>query len=539
MRGFKNYLGIFLAIVAFFCFVAAISESSYEILLESIGLAFASFLLLRKNKKERLSEDEVVGRCKELEAETSKKCKLLEAETSEKCRQFEEETARKCKRLEEEAAKKCNKTEEEVAGRCKELETETSKKCELLEEETARKCKLLEEEAAKKCNKTEDAKNRKCEVLENQIKTRQSELKELKIQLQQILDETFDATIFPYSFDDKISSEEYKNQLSLLRTKIMQLIKYERYYDYNLESPSEQSSTKKARKNNIQQMLRCFNAESQLIMDNVTVKNIDTCRNKLQKSFDAMNRIFETDGISLSNEFLRLKLEELHVIYSYKLRKEQEQEEQKAIREQMLEEEKVRREIEREKAKIEKEENQFKNEVSKLMKYLQKASDIEKQLYIDKINELEEKLKGLEKDKDNVLQREQNTRAGFVYVISNIGSFGEDVYKIGMTRRLEPMERIRELGSASVPFEFDVHAMIFSDDAPALETTLHETFRDYQVNKVNVRKEFYRVPLDEIEQVVKEKYNATVTFTKVAEAAQYRESLRLSNEKQVAAAVEA
>lgn len=179
----------------------------------------------------------------------------------------------------------------------------------------------------------------------------------------------------------------------------------------------------------------------------------------------------------------------------------------------MLEEEKVRREIEREKLKLEKEETQFRNEISKLMGYLQKASDIEKQLYVDKIKELEEKLKVLEKDKEAVLQREQNTRAGFVYVISNIGSFGENVYKIGMTRRLEPMDRVKELGDASVPFAFDVHTMIFSDDAPKLENILHETFRKYQVNKVNNRKEFFKISLDKIEKVVKENHNATVQFT--------------------------
>ena len=139
----------------------------------------------------------------------------------------------------------------------------------------------------------------------------------------------------------------------------------------------------------------------------------------------------------------------------------------------MIEEEKVRRELEQEKKKIEKDQTQFTNEINKLMKYLQKTSnDTEKQLYIDKVKELEEKLKELEKAKENVLERTTNAKAGFVYIISNIGSFGKDVYKIGMTRRLEPMDRIKELSSASVPFEFDVHAMIFSDDAPALETKL-------------------------------------------------------------------
>ncbi|HAP9187028.1 TPA: GIY-YIG nuclease family protein, partial [Enterococcus faecium] len=191
----------------------------------------------------------------------------------------------------------------------------------------------------------------------------------------------------------------------------------------------------------------------------------------------------------------------------------EEKEQQKAIKEQMIEEEKVRREIDREKKRIDKEQRQFNSEISKLIAYMQKANaDVEKELYANKIQELEEKLKELEVIRENVLQRELNTRAGYVYVISNIGSFGEDIYKIGMTRRLEPMDRIKELSSASVPFEFDVHAMIFSEDAPSLETKLHNHFRKQEVNKINQRKEFFKVSLDEIEKVVLENYNGTVTF---------------------------
>ena len=199
----------------------------------------------------------------------------------------------------------------------------------------------------------------------------------------------------------------------------------------------------------------------------------------------------------------------------------------------MLEEEKVRREIEREKQKIEKEESQFSNEVKKLMGYMQKAKDdVEKQLYIDKIQELEEKLKALAADKENVLEREQNTRAGFVYIISNIGSFGESVYKIGMTRRLEPMDRINELSSASVPFPFDVHALIFSEDAPSLETLLHHHFQDQQVNKVNPRKEFFRVDLESIKQLIIENHNSTVQFVDIPDATEYRETLRIESTQQ-------
>ena len=161
-------------------------------------------------------------------------------------------------------------------------------------------------------------------------------------------------------------------------------------------------------------------------------------------------------------------------------------------------------------------------------------NDIEKQLYVDKIKELEDRLRQLEADKATVLEREANARAGYVYIISNIGSFGENVYKIGMTRRLEPMDRIRELGSASVPFEFDVHAMIFSDDAPSLETALHQTFEKQSVNRVNLRKEFFRASLDDIEVVVKEKYNNTVIFTRIPVAKEYNETIAILSQEQSA-----
>ncbi len=126
--------------------------------------------------------------------------------------------------------------------------------------------------------------------------------------------------------------------------------------------------------------------------------------------------------------------------------------------------------------------------------------------------------------------REANKRAGYVYIISNIGSFGENVYKIGMTRRLDPMERVDELGDASVPFKFDVHAMIFSDDAPALETALHHAFANKKVNMINGRREFFYVTIDEIEEVVKANYDKSVEFMRVPQAEQYRESQKMHSQ---------
>lgn len=285
----------------------------------------------------------------------------------------------------------------------------------------------------------------------------------------------------------------------------------------------------KEAKNYERQILKSFNTDADLLFMKLTYSNVDTTRNRLVNSYQNINKIFSQDNVKISREYLNSKLAELNYLHQYNKKVEDEKEQQRAIKEQMREEEKVRREIEREKKKLEKEEIQFKNEQNKLIEYMRKTDDtIEKQLYVDKIKELEEKLALIEKDKANILERESNTRAGFVYIISNIGSFGEDIYKIGMTRRLEPMDRVRELGTASVPFEFDVHAMIFSEDAPKLENGLHRHFADRQINIVNYRKEFYNVKLSEVEEYVKENFNNTVEFTEFAKAEQYRESLRIA-----------
>ena len=360
--------------------------------------------------------------------------------------------------------------------------------------------------------------------IEKTIDDYKKEIEDLKAEEESLTNGLF-AKHYEISEYSGLTSEECKNKLSIMKSNEQKLIEDGKYY--TVHSGLE----KKKAANNIKQLLRCYNAECDNVLNSLTVKGIESSRNKITKSYDSLNKIFELDGVRLNKVALESKLEELNLVYTYELKKEQEREIQKAIKEQMLEEEKVRREIEKEKAKIEKDQQQCSSEINRLMQYMQKTeSDVEKQLYIDKIRELEEQLKKLESDKETVLEREANARAGFVYVISNIGSFGSDIYKIGMTRRLEPMDRVKELSSASVPFDFDVHAMIFSNDAPGLEALLHQYFEKQSVNKVNLRKEFFKVTIDEIEKVVKEKYNNTVEFTRVPVATDYRRSLEIQEE---------
>lgn len=197
----------------------------------------------------------------------------------------------------------------------------------------------------------------------------------------------------------------------------------------------------------------------------------------------------------------------------------------KAARAEQREQAKIQKELEEQRRKIEKEQTHYQTAFEKLQ--MQLKLDPDNPDLLSKKSELEGQLFDIDKALKDVDYRQANMRAGYVYIISNIGAFGENVYKIGMTRRLEPQERIDELGDASVPFNFDVHAMIFSDDAPALETALHKAFEDRKLNMVNQRREFFNATLEEIKEVVKKNFDKTVEFIDVPDAEQYRISMRM------------
>lgn len=362
----------------------------------------------------------------------------------------------------------------------------------------------------------------KRESLKEEIESLCLERTSLAAELEAIERKSIIPLSHPEADYDAFTSDELKNQLIILRGQQDNMVRT------GAALSITNTGARTVVNSQVKQILRCFNAECTNILDHLSVKNVDSSRNKIQRAFESNNRIFSIDGVQLTHDYLAAKLDELTAIYAYLVKVEEEKEEKRAIREQMLEEEKVRREIEREKKKIERDRQQFNQEIQRLMKYMQKTeSDIEKQLYIDKIRELEDRLHALESTEKEVLERENNAKAGFVYIISNIGSFGDQVFKIGMTRRLEPMDRIAELSSASVPFPFDVHAMIFSENAPELEAMLHRHFESRKVNKVNSRKEFFRIDLDEIKQLILDQFGATVQFTDIPIATEYRETLRL------------
>ncbi|MBS5799229.1 MAG: DUF4041 domain-containing protein [Clostridiales bacterium] len=276
-------------------------------------------------------------------------------------------------------------------------------------------------------------------------------------------------------------------------------------------------------------ILRAFNNECDSIISKITVKNIENSRRRISASFDQINKLGEKFGIQITSEYTKLKIKEVQLTYEYEVKKQEEKEEQRLIKEQMREEAKVAAEIKRLEKEALKEEELYQKALEKVRIQLEQATEEEKSALKSQIASLEENLKLAEEKMLRAKSMAEQTKSGFVYIISNIGSFGENIYKIGMTRRLDPTERINELSNASVPFPFDVHATIYTDNAPELERNLHKIFDEKRVNKINSRKEFFNVSLSEIENAVKS-IHGEIKFTKIAEAIEYRQTLKCIEE---------
>lgn len=234
----------------------------------------------------------------------------------------------------------------------------------------------------------------------------------------------------------------------------------------------------------------------------------------------------------INQSFLDTRQEELKWAVSTHELRQIELAEQREIKQQIREEEKARKEIEKAIKEAEKEERILQKALEKARAELASANEEQRLEFEAQLADLESKLVEAEERGQRALSMAQQTRRGHVYIISNIGSFGENVFKIGMTRRLEPLDRVKELGDASVPFSFDIHAMIYSEDAPTLEKELHRRFERESVNKVNPRKEFFKISLAEVRQVVEQQNLPDVHWTMKAEAAEYRESLAIESARQ-------
>ena len=269
-------------------------------------------------------------------------------------------------------------------------------------------------------------------------------------------------------------------------------------------------------------MLRSYNNEADNVVQTMRPYALDAAIKRLEKSREAVSKLGAVLKITITQDYHALRVEELRMTADFLQKQEEEKEERKERlrqeRERLADEEQARIEIEREQERCEKERAHYENLLIAARANADRAG----------IDKAEAKLREIESASDDLEKRSANTRAGWVYVISNIGAFGEGVVKIGLTRRLDPTERVQELGGASVPFGFDVHGFVFSDDAVGLESDLHEAFAHRRMNAVNARREFFRATPVEVREILMQldkAKNISFKYTEVPEALEYRQSL--------------
>ena len=306
---------------------------------------------------------------------------------------------------------------------------------------------------------------------------KEKELKNLNDEIVELRDEVLLQSFSLYKPQyDFVNSEQYKYKLDNIREEQKNMIRQDKAVlgrtDWVVNNDARRG--KKLVNDTKKLLLRAFNSECEYVISKVRYNNFDTCLKRINKASETISKLGVVMDISIDSKYYELKVQELRLALEYKQMKQREKEEQQELRARMREEARIQREIEEERKKVEKEKKHYVNALKEAQKQLFECTDtVQKTVLEEKLDEMQAQVAKIDKNLADIDYREANQRVGYVYVISNIGSFGENIYKIGMTRRLNPQERVDELGNASVPFNFDVHAMIFSKDAPALENALH------------------------------------------------------------------
>jgi hypothetical protein len=361
------------------------------------------------------------------------------------------------------------------------------------------------------------------EQLEAQIVARRKELESVE---EAIEIQSFGFYRPRYGFE---SSEKYAERLRTIREQQKAMVKKgaATVCDTNWVIGGSSAEGKKMVDRMSKLMLRAFNAECDASIAKAKYDNVLNLEQRISKSFMEISKLGESNRVSITKPYLDLKLAELHLVHEHREKVQQEREEQRHAKELLRDELRAQEEIDRAKAEAEEEEARYQKALEKARADLLVAqhdkADSQTERLEKLVNRLESELKDALERKAKAIARAQLTKSGNVYVLSNVGSFGQDVYKIGLTRRFEPLDRVDELGGASVPFPFDVHAIIYSEDAPALEAALHQEFANRRVNMINTRKEYFRVSLDQIRAGV-EKHFGLVTFVLTPEAEQWRKT---------------
>ena len=366
---------------------------------------------------------------------------------------------------------------------------------------------------------------------EAEINSKDQELKSLQEQLALAKEEdemqTYGLYEPHYDFENATA---YKEKLDEIKRKQKESVKDKTaaWGNPNMRLDGDLRKGQAMINDNIKQIIRTFNTECDGIIRKVKHSNMEASEKRIRKSYETLNKLNERVGVRIQPKYLDLKLEELHLAYEYQVKKQEEKELLAEAREREREEKKLRQKLEKEKNKFNRENNRINNELADAEAKLQAANDEEKAKLQAEIDKLKAALEKNNEEIEKIDKWEETPGAGYVYIISNIGSFGEDVYKIGVTRRDDPEERIRELSNASVPFKYDSHVFIFSEDAYNLESSLHERFDNKRVNKVNRRKEFFNIGIDDVKQIVEENKASVHSFVEEPEAEEYYDSLKMA-----------
>lgn len=368
------------------------------------------------------------------------------------------------------------------------------------------------------------------EKYNEQIIDKKNKLNELNLKLISTEDsiemESFGIYEPKYNF---ASSLAYKEQLQSIRRFQKEEIKKKTatYFSENWTVDGSKAKGRKMTNDNIKQILRSFNNECEAAINKVKYSNLSSIEKRIQTSYTQLNKMNESVKIAITPNYLDLKLQELYLAFEYEQKKQEEKELLREQREKEREEKALQKELQSKKKVIDKDINHYKKMIDELNEKLKDSSEQAKMALEKEILELQTNIQEKEEEKQELDYRSAHASAGYVYIISNIGAFGKDVVKIGVTRRLDPLERIAELSSASVPFKFDIHALIFSYEAYQLEADLHNYFDNYRVNKINHRKEFFKVPIDKIENKLEEYKNLTIDFNRKPDAEEYYQSISI------------
>jgi hypothetical protein len=417
--------------------------------------------------------------------------------------------------------------EETARAREAELARQHAEQLRLVDEQL----KQLEADATRRCadfnSQVADQQHR----YEEETKRLEAEIAGLRLEHQQLTDESnlrhlgFYEPRYNYT-----SSVAYQNALDANLAKQKEMVKSKSAATCSMQWAlgGSVAEGKKHTDKLLSLMLRAFNGECDSAISRLRATNYQAIEDRISRAFTAINKLGAVQACELSPQYLELKIDELRLSHEHAMKVQAEREQQRELKEQMRQEAIAARELEKAMQEAEAEEHRrqvaLERARQELARATQEQQSTERQAELEaKLKEMEQQLEDAHAAKERAISRAQQTKSGHVYVISNVGSFGDGIYKIGMTRRLDPMDRIWELSDASVPFDFDVHAIIFTDDAPGLENELHKRFGDRRLNLVNERKEFFHATIDEIAEIVRERCG-DIELTLMAEASEFFQS---------------